>query len=1065
MPLRLVRSTSNARLWEACVTAFLDEIGERRGPDGFPAHLWLTHRAQRDLLLDSAGRRDLPGWLAPPFSFFSELPRRFAIELRPMGTLTARLLVGRLAARTARAHGFGDVAGHDVPGRGHMIDRVFSELLPEGVAADELARALAEIQGDEFSRRRDGWLVDTYREYAAAVAGRGQFDPRAIHALVAGRVRAGRLGDALGGATRLHVFGVTSLRGRRRLFEALAAQNAVDVVVWVAGETTDEWAAVARATETVVSGSGRRSPDVQPAPDAIREARWVARRVKTRIVRDGVPPHRIAVIARSGREDTRRLHDELERAGVPATSRRRSRLDEVPALRALLQLLEAIATEWSWTSLRAVLGSPYFGLEADLRGPDVLASRARPRGLDEWVEGLERLRGELGSEHAWRLRRAGVSAHRLERDIPRLRALARTVGDLGRGRSEAAWIERTRALLRGRPLDLRRHLCTPVGERWDVVRLDQRGVLALDGLLREWAELLPVAAEGDAELGIDAWHARLRRLLESNEIAISSPRQRGVQVLEAHEAGATPFEHAFVVHANDGVFPGPVPGGLLTDAERERLAAAGIPLATRALTLERERRLWNACTASARVDVTYRTADANGIPRLPSLFVPEHDRARELPRTRHEIPDDDAATDGLLSEPDLLEHELARFRRVRRGGRRDAFPTRWPDRVRHATLAAFAEELRSGGLDEHARQQERPAIAVDGSPTPDSEAVAALFGNDRPLSERPTPWNGELRDPVVLGILAGRFSDEREWSASQLETYGRRPFDFLLQRVLGVERLETAEDEADRLTLGGLAHAILEAFWRERIGREPATFDEDARRAFETAFEAACGAYERDEAAWMGVPHVWAATRDELRERLAGFLEWEHDPKRRATVRAVELAFGRGTELPAVDLSGPGLDGRPRRLLLAGRIDRVDRLSGAGDPKLRVIDYKSGGSSSAPGPRAFQDGAALQAALYMAAVEALGLGRAEAGSYRTVRAPGDRGRRGPADVEPCLRLAREIPARIRRGLFEAVQACSMEIRDWQPGADLVRTAARLSSGSRFDPVAPLPIPGTASGEG
>lgn len=1065
MPLRLVRSDSNARLWEACADAFLDELGGARGPVGFPSHLWLSHRTQRDLLLETAGGRGLPGWLAPPFSFLSEFPRRFEIGLRPIGPLTGRLLIGRLAARAARTHGFGDVAGAD-PGRGHMIDRAFSELLPEGVAAEELARALATLPRDEFTVRRDAWLLDTYERYTTTVRGRGQFDPRSIHALVADRIRAGALPAAVGGATRLHVFGVTSLRGRRGLFEALAEQSAVDVVAYVPGGPDDEWDALAPATDTPRSRAAGEPPRpaVQPAPDAIREARWVARRVKERIALDGVAPHRIAVIARSGREDTRRLHDELERAGVPATSRRRSRLHEVPALRALLQLFDAVADGWAWTSLRAVVGSPYFDVRLDVRGLDVLASRARPRGVPEWAEGLRRLAEETRSERGWVLERAGLSAARLERDVARLERFHASIAPLEGDRPEAGWIEATRELLRGRPLDLQRAVCEPVGERWDVVRLDQRGVLAVDGLLREWSDLLPLAAVADGGLTAAAWRARLGRLLEANEIAISSPRQRGVQVLEAHEAGATPFEHAFVVHANDGVFPQPIPGGLFTDAERERLVAAGVPLATRALTLERERRLWRASTGSVRVDITYRTADAGGVPRLASLFVPDHDRARELPRTRHELPPQEGEVERPVTEADVLEHEMLRFRRVRRSGRRDAFSTPYPDEVRHAALSAFGEELRSGGLDEHARQHARPRIEGGAGLAPDSEAAAALFGNERPLSERPGPWNGELRDPAVLELLARRFPEGREWSASQLETYARRPFDFLLQRVLGLDRIDTAEDEADRLTVGALVHAVLEAFYRERLDRPAAEFDEETRRSLAGAFEDVCRRYEEDERAWVGLPHVWAATRAELEDRLEAFVRWELEAPRRAIPHRVELAFGRGTAHPAVDLSGPGLDRRPHRLLLAGRVDRVDRLEAAGPPRLRVIDYKSGGASSAPSPRAFQDGAALQAALYMAAVEALGLGRAESGSYRTVRDPGDRARRGPADVEPALRIARDIPARVRRGLFEGVQAGSTSIRDWQPGPDLVRSAARLSSGTRFDAVAPLSIPRAVDAE-
>ena len=52
MPLRLIRSDTNAALWTACSESFLDAVGGLSGPSGYPDFLLLTHRVQRDVLLE-----------------------------------------------------------------------------------------------------------------------------------------------------------------------------------------------------------------------------------------------------------------------------------------------------------------------------------------------------------------------------------------------------------------------------------------------------------------------------------------------------------------------------------------------------------------------------------------------------------------------------------------------------------------------------------------------------------------------------------------------------------------------------------------------------------------------------------------------------------------------------------------------------------------------------------------------------------------------------------------------------------------------------------------------------
>ena len=121
-------------------------------------------------------------------------------------------------------------------------------------------------------------------------------------------------------------------------------------------------------------------------------------------------------------------------------------------------------------------------------------------------------------------------------------------------------------------------MCDPVEERWEVVRADQRGIHLLERLLGEWRGL----EHADDPLEPAAWHALLRKLLQANELVLSTPGQKGVQVLEAHDAALVPFAHTFVVHANDREFPRTTGAtGVFTDIERRRLAALGLPVAYR----------------------------------------------------------------------------------------------------------------------------------------------------------------------------------------------------------------------------------------------------------------------------------------------------------------------------------------------------------------------------------------------------------------------------------------------------------------------------------------------------
>ncbi|MFQ5528742.1 MAG: PD-(D/E)XK nuclease family protein, partial [Gemmatimonadota bacterium] len=974
----------------------------------------------------------LPGWFDPPVHFLSELRQLFGIAERPIGILTGRLLVARLAREHGESLGMHGQEAESGPARSHMLDALFGDLLAEGVDDEELRAAFLAIDSDDFTRRRNRWVADTYSSFRESLRTEGLFDARQIHALAAERVEQGGLAEAVRGAGSLHVYGITSLHQRHRLFRALAAQRHVDVTAYVVREPeASEWESL---TSDILDLDDEQvvAPSVQPVPDAVREAKHVARCVKRLLVEEGRRPRDIAVVARSGREDTRRVFHALRDCGVPATARLRSALAEVPALRALLDLFRAQAEGWDYRGIRSVTMTPYFGRPLDPTVLDFLASQQRIRGLDAWRASADRVarlaREGADDRVARQLRSRGLDAKRIEATRERLAVLQDSVRHLAATRTEAEWIELTREITAGSGFGFRRHVCRVVGDRYDVVRLDQRAVTLVDSLLHEWRGLV----RGRSKFGASEWYDRLRRLLEANELALTTPMQEGVQILEAHEAALTPFLHVFVVHANDGEFPRAAPGaGIFSDRERAALRQGGLPLEDRSLSLRRERALWRSVTAGPAVTVTYRTATVGGVPLLASLMVPEHDPTSALPRSLA------GRTGGeSISRAEQRREDTLRIARLRRSNDPSSAPVCDVDSVRQAVIAAFAEEVRSGRLDDVRGLEHELGLPP-----------APLLGRDWPISERAHAYAGWLRDPAVLEVLAERFGPEHVWSAGQLQQYSVRPFDFLLRRVLHIEDRAEAEEDTSPLAAGSVVHAVLESLHRSLLEAGPDTFARAEELLDEVCDEVFAEA-EREAELWLGQPAIWNLKREHLRERIRGFVHWEKRTLGNRNVRpiAVEHVFGMDGSDP-VRLTGTDVRGRPAELLLAGRIDRIDRLPGG---TVRVVDYKSG---QVPGRKGYEDGALLQSALYMRAWEQITGSVADQGLFLSVKDPGKGSKSGlpAAQVDDVLRYAFSIPARVRAGLFEPVQAHSTrEIADWQPGREVTRSTRVLGAGTRFE---------------
>jgi ATP-dependent helicase/DNAse subunit B len=173
-----------------------------------------------------------------------------------------------------------------------------------------------------------------------------------------------------------------------------------------------------------------------------------------------------------------------------------------------------------------------------------------------------------------------------------------------------------------------------------------------------------------------------------------------------------------------------------------------------------------------------------------------------------------------------------------------------------------------------------------------------------------------------------------------LQQWATCPFSYFLGRVLGLRELE---DPGDAETIspmdrGSLVHAILEQFFRQRLGRavdaQWTAADHDELLAVADEIEAIFRAR-----GLTGRPLLWKAEWAALRRHLRKILDADgRDPRLVGVAPAeVELAFGfEGEPTPPVQIDlGDG-----RRLNFGGRVDRIDRS--VDGRKLVVLDYKTG---------------------------------------------------------------------------------------------------------------------------
>ncbi|MEY2403329.1 MAG: ATP-dependent helicase/nuclease subunit [Acidimicrobiaceae bacterium] len=796
---------------------------------------------------------------------------------RPIGSLEARLLVRSVLAESNSR--LAAVAPH--PATLAALAHTFRELRP--LTESELSALAA-------GSRRAGEVVDLFRAHRRLVSDR--VDDHDVLALASEAVRSDdRLLDDIGDV--LLYLPRRLRRPELELLSAFATRGRLAAIVGDAETAAELEPLLGSAPAPASPARSSVEARIIRAPDPAEEAR-VAVRVALEHLRAGVPADRIAIVSRVAQPYALLVHEELAAAGIDHSAPAPLRLAQSIAGRVLLGLFE-----WPMNGhrrdelMRLLRSAPVRDPAGGATRPDRWDRHARNAGV---VAGLEQWRKRL--EEAKRARLEWMTAPVTDTAAPTLGLDGeppQTDGRIAELDALASFVERLaaatdpgqrrgwRSLSQWAERLLGRHLgAEAAAANWS--EPDQRARVAVIDVLHELADLDGIGPEPDI--------AEFVRML-AHELERPAGRVgrfgHGVFVGRLVDAVGADLDLVVVVGAAEGTFPPRAHDDALL-SERDRRAAGGA-MRPRGSTVEEEGRDAHAVLAAAATAViTFPAADPrNQRTQQPSAFVLQ-----------------------LGGEPQHVES----FEWWLASGRPPATPTEFD----------LGELLRARAAGHPVEQL--PLVVAAGLERGLAAAAARAKGEF-------TQWSGSVgRWPQLADDL------QHPRSPTGLQQWATCPFSYFLGRVLGLRDLEDPGD-AETITpmdRGTLVHAILERFFRQRLGRAvdaqwtPADYDELLAVAddIESAFRAR---------GLTGRPLLWQAEWAALRRHLRKILDADgRDPRLVGVAPAeVELAFGfEGEPTPPVQIDlGDG-----RRLNFGGRVDRIDRS--ADGRKLVVLDYKTG---------------------------------------------------------------------------------------------------------------------------
>lgn len=483
-------------------------------------------------------------------------------------------------------------------------------------------------------------------------------------------------------------------------------------------------------------------------------------------------------------------------------------------------------------------------------------------------------------------------------------------------------------------------------------RVYQKFLVFLD----EFLEILALEGKEDIQESLSFYVDRLREAISQVRYNIRERYGYGVSVTSFDETRGLRFDVMIIAGLVDGEFPPAYqPEIFFSSARRAQKERYHLH--------EHRYLFYQALTNfTERLYIMFPQSDSE-IKLVPSSFIDALIKIAEVEDHRESIPSE-------LSEPIYSKDEL--FYRL-------------------GQITGSTEDL-----PEHETKLEIPDLQDEITEVLESMRRAIRVESHR-LRGIPIPeYNGKIGGQ--LGVEAQnvfqRFR-ERVYSVTQLESYGRCPFQFFADKVLRLNIIEEVEEGISPIERGGILHEILFEFYVNRRNKKLSPLSQIDERQFQEAIDDLITLANRklnelniseifwdiDKETILGSPNRKGVLRE--------FLELERQNTLEVHPKFFEVAFGSGVGTrknadPNLSSHEPVTAGKVR---LRGKVDRID----IGEDTFRIVDYKTG--TKIPKREEIENGMSLQLPIYLYAVEhilAKHLGgdvRGVAGIYYTLTSP------------------------------------------------------------------------------
>ena len=613
------------------------------------------------------------------------------------------------------------------------------------------------------------------------------------------------------------------------------------------------------------------------------EVEYAAAQICNLVREHGLRYREMVVLVRDMERYRSAVQSVFGRYGIPYFSDERVELETQPIPIALIGALEAVRGSYKTDEILRLAKSPAIGLDPaavaqlenycyiwSVQGKDWEAPFCNnPRGMS----------GNLSKQDEALLEELNQTRERLMQPLARLRVGLRGCNGQQFALAVYRYLEAVGCV------ENIRAFCDTLPPEEEKAQLDLNSAI-WDSLMA----LLDVLAHtlGGAQYPLSRFIDLLRLAISSVDIGLIPRTTDQVMVGAADRVRLGRPKAAFVLGVNEGIFPPPVkPGGVFSDAERERLALAGLELSQPGLLRSLEERyfLYTAlCCPSEYLFVTYAGAEPQGRKLEPSLML-----ARLMARLPQAV-----TSTATLGEVERIVNPATALEQLARSYRRA-----------DATAAAIGAYLAQSG---------------------DPYLSARLQNLGRlPLIEKLSPHNAQS--------LFGR---EMRLSPSRLEQYYNCPFRYFCRYGLGVQPLKKAEFSP--LESGTVIHHVLETIISRHGSKALAHLDEQALR------EEIIQIIKEYLSTVVAETDTLPARTKYLFERLVGVLvvvlQQLGAEFAQSAFEPVGFEVQVGGEGPVAPLKVQTTAGAT--VTVEGKIDRVDMMEDGQERYVRVVDYKSG---------------------------------------------------------------------------------------------------------------------------